>query len=104
MPSVEDLEADVVFNGVQLRIENRNKFEWIKCGLLLNRHSASGGYTYALGRLKPAASVTIDSAEFVSPGEGERFNPLTHTAQELDISCSTPSGISYYSGRFGPSE
>lgn len=97
--SSADLQARVSFTGTQFVITNSDTFDWTNVKLEVNSHGLSDGYTVHVPRIGAGGTYTVGAMQFAKD-DGERFNPLTHKAQNLSVWCDTPNGNGFYYGQW----
>ena len=83
--------------GTHFVISNQDSFNWVNVELQLNPGLITSGYKRTAAIIEAGSSISIGAREFAK-SDGERFNPSTHRAQSISISCDTPKGKGFYSG------
>lgn len=78
------LNADVKFTGTQFVITNNDTFDWPNVKLELNSRGFKSGYILRADRLEAGKKYTVGAMQFAKP-DGERYNPVTHKAQQFTI-------------------
>jgi hypothetical protein len=98
-PLYVDINAAVRFTGTQFIITNNDSFDWKNVELEINPGLLSSGYTLRSDIMKAGQTYTVGALQFAKP-DGTRFNPFTVKPQSIGISCATPRGDGYYSGKW----
>ncbi len=98
-PLYIDLNASVRFTGTQFIITNKDSFNWRNVELEINPGLLKSGYKLNAGLMSAGETYTVGAMQFAKP-DGTRFNPLSIKPQSISISCDTPKGKGFYSGKW----
>lgn len=85
-----DLDAEIRFSAVNMRITNENKTTWKGCTLEINPGIIKSGYKYKLAVLEPGATRNLPLGEFTKGGD--RFNYFETKPEKVSISCADVGG------------
>lgn len=98
-PLYVNLNASVRFTGTQFIITNNDSFDWRNVELEINPGLLKSGYKLNAGLMKAEQTYTVGASQFAKP-DGTRFNPFSIKPQSISISCETPRGKGFYSGKW----
>lgn len=98
-PLYVDLKASVRFTGTQFIITNNDSFDWKNVELEINPGLLKSGYKLKAGLISTGQTYTVGALQFAKP-DGTRFNPFSIKPQSISISCDTPRGKGFYSGKW----
>lgn len=99
-PSTEDKKAAPpelkgtvqIRDGVEFRVSNDNDFDWKDCSFAVNyKLFGTDGYTGTIGTIAAQSTGSIEAAS-LALDTGERFNPITHRANNAYMRCDVPNG------------
>lgn len=98
-PLYVSLNASVKFTGTQFIITNNDSFDWRNVELEINPGLLKSGYKLNAGVMSAGHTYTVGALQFAKP-DGTRFNPFSIKPQSISISCDTPRGEGFYSGKW----
>ena len=91
--NTSNLDGDINFDGVTLRITNTEDKNWTNCRFTLNGdyHYPSRSSSNLIGPITPDHAYTINASEFTLK-DGTRFNTYTTKANNFAASCDSRFG------------
>lgn len=107
-PAVEytsppDLRGAIYLSNTQVHVRNDDAFAWTNCSVSINPGIVRSGWSQDVARIAPGEIITGGLMAFTRSG-GERFQPSQYVVETVGLSCETPAGRAYYSGRITPGE
>jgi hypothetical protein len=83
------LNAQVVFDGTQFIISNKNDFDWTNVKVEVNGGVVFPGFSYSIPEIAAETTYTVFANRFFKP-DGLQFDPTTTKIQRFTIACDTP--------------
>jgi hypothetical protein len=78
--------------GVEFLVSNDNDFDWKDCSFAVNYTLfGTDGYTGTIGTIAAHGTGSINAVS-LALDTGERFNPITHRANNVFMRCAVPNG------------
>lgn len=93
------LNAAARFDGERFYVTNNDDVDWKNCDVTVNLKIFGDDYSATLPPIAAHETVSIGAMQ-LAKGDGERFNPITHKAKDIGITCETPKGKLSYGGAF----
>jgi hypothetical protein len=87
-----ELKGTLRIVGAEFVVSNENDFDWKDCSFAVNyKLFGTDGYTGTIGTISAHGSGSI-MAVALALDTGERFNPITHRANNVFMRCDVPNG------------
>jgi hypothetical protein len=87
-----ELKGSLRSNGMEFFVSNENDFDWKDCSFAVNyKLFGTDGYTGTIGTIAAHDTSSI-KAMSLALDTGERFNPITHKANNVMMRCDVPNG------------
>lgn len=98
-PAVENMLADIHFDGAQFVVTNENDIEWIGVKLAVNYGGFDSGFTYTTPRMESGETYRVGALQFAND-DGVRFNPMQLKPQKFMVSARIRGQAAYYAVTF----